>query len=341
MKRVLLVDDEELALQYLCSLISWEEEGYTIVAEMHSASQAESIMDTMPVDILVFDVSMPGLDGVGLSSWVHEHHPDIAMIAVSGFDSYDYVREIMKNGAYDYILKHRLTKETLLAALGQASARIPSPSARLEARPSAVPASRRDSLFLALESGSRTGLSREISRTLREAGDGWQAASRELVPFFLLCLSRIGAHPSPEEIGTVASCASRPSPEEAAESYTDALESILHPEEKPRYSHHVQAAVDFIEANYRLNIGLNDCASVIGVNASYLSHIFHEETGQVFTAFLAKVRLTHSLACIDEGLSLKETAYRCGFRDYSAFFKAFRKAYGKTPQEWAQSKNRQ
>ena len=35
------------------------------------------------------------------------------MIAVSSFDDYDYVREILKNGAHDYILKHRLTEKQL------------------------------------------------------------------------------------------------------------------------------------------------------------------------------------------------------------------------------------
>lgn len=48
------------------------------------------------IDIVILDVSMPGKNGVVLSGMIASQYPSLSMIAVSSFDDYDYVREILK-----------------------------------------------------------------------------------------------------------------------------------------------------------------------------------------------------------------------------------------------------
>lgn len=121
MIRVLLVDDELLVLSYLKTLIHWEQHGYQIVGEFNNGREAMAEIRTHPPDIIILDVSMPLMDGIEVTRYIHEHRLDIQIIMLSSYDEYDYVRESMKNGAADYLLKHRLTDHELLRALRRAS----------------------------------------------------------------------------------------------------------------------------------------------------------------------------------------------------------------------------
>ena len=121
---VLIVDDEKVSRDYIRGLINWEEHGYYLVGEAQSTSEAMDILANNDVNIVLLDVFMPGENGVVLSRYIAERYPSVAMIAISSYDNYDYVREILKNGAHDYILKHRLNGEVLLAALNTTSERM-------------------------------------------------------------------------------------------------------------------------------------------------------------------------------------------------------------------------
>ena len=51
---------------------------------------------------------------------VKREHPEISMIMLSGYDDLDYVRQALKNGAIDYILKHELDEKVLVQVLSRA-----------------------------------------------------------------------------------------------------------------------------------------------------------------------------------------------------------------------------
>ena len=117
MIHVMIVDDEPVSQNYIRGLIPWEEEGYKLHPPVYNGEEAKKILNSLPVNIVFLDVFMPGENGVMLSRYIAERHPGIAMVAISSHDDYDYVREIMKNGALDYILKHRLNEVSLRSAL--------------------------------------------------------------------------------------------------------------------------------------------------------------------------------------------------------------------------------
>ena len=125
MKRsVLVVDDEKVFRNYIRQMKVWEDSELYIADEARSAEEALRILERQEINIVILDVSMPGKNGVFLSEIIAAKYPQTAMIAVSSYDDYDYVREILKNGAHDYILKSRLTEETLMRALESADLRM-------------------------------------------------------------------------------------------------------------------------------------------------------------------------------------------------------------------------
>lgn len=114
---VLIVDDEAVFRNYIRSMDIWSEGDYTLIGEAQNSDEALELMHQFPVDIVIFDVSMPGKNGVVLSKIISENHPETSMVAISSYDDYDYVRQILINGAEDYILKSRISPTTLKRTL--------------------------------------------------------------------------------------------------------------------------------------------------------------------------------------------------------------------------------
>ena len=64
--RVMLVDDEYLAIEDLKTLIDWNALGFEICAAACSGRQALHAFETTPVDLVITDISMPGMSGITL-----------------------------------------------------------------------------------------------------------------------------------------------------------------------------------------------------------------------------------------------------------------------------------
>lgn len=111
--RVMIVDDEQVSQDYLRSLIPWAKKGFALLEPVYSAAQAKKGLKAGGVDIVIFDISMPGESGVSLSAHIAQEYPQVLMLAVSSHDDYDFVRQVLKNGAHDYVLKHRLNAKIL------------------------------------------------------------------------------------------------------------------------------------------------------------------------------------------------------------------------------------
>lgn len=114
---ILVVDDEVVSQAYVRSLIDWDEYSFHLFPPAYNGREARQFLTQHRVDIVILDMFMPGENGVELSSHIASEYPDISMLALSSHDDYDYVREAMRNGAYDYILKSRLDEDVLLHAL--------------------------------------------------------------------------------------------------------------------------------------------------------------------------------------------------------------------------------
>ena len=117
--KVLIVDDDAFARNELKNMIDWEENGFTLCGEASNGYIAIDLLEKTCPDILITDISMPAMDGIELIEHVKSSFPNTLVIALSGYDDFDYVRQSMVKGAKDYILKHRLNKNVLLDLLNK------------------------------------------------------------------------------------------------------------------------------------------------------------------------------------------------------------------------------
>src|SRR4030042_785796 len=81
-----------------------EEEGYEVETAL-SGREAFDKMKTTPVDIVITDLKMPGIDGMEVLKTFRKEYPDTIVIMITGFSTVETAVEAMKLGAFDYIPK--------------------------------------------------------------------------------------------------------------------------------------------------------------------------------------------------------------------------------------------
>lgn len=114
---VVIVDDEVLIRQGIKHYLDWEKEGFQIVGEAANGEEALQLIQEKSPNIVMTDIVMPVMDGIQLTEKIKENHPEIAVIILSSFGDFDYVRATFQQGVADYILKPKLGAEELLKAL--------------------------------------------------------------------------------------------------------------------------------------------------------------------------------------------------------------------------------
>jgi len=87
------------------------------VVEAASGRQLLEALPQHPVDVVLMDINMPELDGLQATTLVHEHYPDLKVLALSMYDEDHYIVEMMKAGARGYLLKSAEPDEIMEAVV--------------------------------------------------------------------------------------------------------------------------------------------------------------------------------------------------------------------------------
>ncbi|SDN23301.1 two-component system, response regulator YesN [Paenibacillus sp. yr247] len=114
---VLVVDDEPIIRLGLRTLVDWEKHGFTYAGDAEDGLEACGLLEPLNIDIVITDLIMPRMDGLALIRMLRESARPISTIVLSCMDDFTYVKEAMKLGAKDYILKPTMEPESLLEIL--------------------------------------------------------------------------------------------------------------------------------------------------------------------------------------------------------------------------------
>lgn len=121
---ILIVDDDLYIRKDIQNNYSLDKHGFRIAGEAANGKAALDLFQHMQFDIILCDMRMPTMGGVAFIEEVKRAYPETQVIAMSGYDDFDYVSASLKMGAVDYLLKHRLNEEALVSTLRAAAARI-------------------------------------------------------------------------------------------------------------------------------------------------------------------------------------------------------------------------
>ncbi len=126
-------------------------------------------------------------------------------------------------------------------------------------------------------------------------------------------------------------------PERVKDTMIEMLRSYCRAVRKHRlrsYSLPVQKVILFIENNLSAPLTLKAIAKEHNLNHSYLSDLFHRETGQTIIQYITEKRLDLAAKLLkDTHLSIQAVAQQCGINDVNYFSKLFKKAYNVSPRK--------
>ncbi len=117
--RVLLVDDEEPILNSLRRLLRGQPYEVLLAA---SGAQALEIMERKPVDLVMTDARMPGMDGATLLAHIHERYPDTVRILLTGYADLSMIIKAINEGKIHRYISKPWNDEELLLTLRQSLA---------------------------------------------------------------------------------------------------------------------------------------------------------------------------------------------------------------------------
>lgn len=103
--RVVLVDDEPIILRSLKVALPWDELNMLIVGEATNGEEGWRLIQELKPDIVISDIRMPVKDGISMMKETLSHFPSLIFVLLSGYGEFDYAREAVRSGAFDYLLK--------------------------------------------------------------------------------------------------------------------------------------------------------------------------------------------------------------------------------------------
>ena len=99
---ILLVDDEKDFVELLAMRL---EDAGEKVTPAYDGQMCLDILEKEPIDVVILDIKMPGMDGINTLHKIKIMHPLVEVILLTGHGSTETAIEGMKLGAFDYLLK--------------------------------------------------------------------------------------------------------------------------------------------------------------------------------------------------------------------------------------------
>ncbi len=115
--KVMLVDDEVMALNNLKNMIDWEQAGFRIVASETNPRKALDSFKKLKPRIVLVDIQMPVMNGLELSREILSLDIPVKIIILTSYKDFQYAKRAIGVGISNYLVKHELNEENLTLEL--------------------------------------------------------------------------------------------------------------------------------------------------------------------------------------------------------------------------------
>lgn len=364
MRRLAIVEDNRITCEGIRDNIDWANCGIEIAGAFPNGRAALDSLRTAPADIVLSDIVMPVMDGLGLAKALAEDCPDTRVILISAYDEFAYAQSALRFGVFDYVLKpfeYSVLKETILNTVRHMEAD--------EGRRGALryekhyPAELESAFIHAVTTGNQEAADLCIDRLKDYFRDFAvdEAYAKTIVTVFHAKISKVFGDmlPEPMDIRFTTTADTRPAnapgiqPSHAADTRPANADGMF---ENLRHMAHmycksgaslsaqaraVAAARNHICREYaRESLSLDDIARAVALSPVYLSAVYKRETNENIMETLRRVRIEHAKELLFSGMSVYEAAAASGFASQFYFSTSFKKYTGQTPSEFQRNSRR-
>lgn len=357
MFNILIIDDEPWSRQVVRALGEWERLEMNVIGEAEDGSEGLRRIEELKPHIVITDMRMPGLDGVGLLKEMNERFPALKIIVMSGYDDFIYLKQAIRSRAVEYLLKP-IDQGELNAALTEcakelkqvnkaASATWRTPFVFADEGTLEQYLAYRQRVFgyllelnkqAVLETLSKMEQLLNVSLPHGEEGNTLTKVGYD----FMLMLEEF----TTENEVNFNSLWSEGNDSLGAPVDGSSVAEVFHDIKK-----HYEAAIDAIEANrrnrvrldvaevqshidrhYQDQISLDTVAQRFFVSKEHLSRVFKSQQGENLSDYIVRKRMEKARELIvEQKMAIKHVAQLTGYADVAYFYRVFKKHFGQTP----------
>ena len=363
--RVLLVDDEKLALASLKFAFPWAEYGFTEILATTNPAEALSLLQKERIDAAFVDIRMPKISGLDLLESSRKMGLPTVFIIVSGFSDFSYAQQALRNNALDYCLKpiepdethtllHKLQKHLFFIRIRNDPILI---KRLLSNEKNCCEA------FLAADAPQELTLlgifSSMLPQVLAEANalspsdclffnsesalllwrgllpdEPWQAFLKRAKENALLVLDN-----APPAVPAFQSALLRIQAELYQHSENSAGLIRLSPV-SPDITKCLKEIILYISTHYNEDLNLQRLSIQFGINYAYLSQQFKKFMRMSFSEYLTSIRLQNACRLLlSTNLRVVVISEMVGYNDYHYFSNTFKKHFLMTPLQYRKIKD--
>lgn len=110
--KVMIVDDENLAVEDLTDLLDWNSLGFSIVATASNGKRALANFRQHRPQLVITDIKMPVMDGIELIREIQKLDKTVKFLLLSAYSEFEYAKEAMRMGVKEYIIKNEITPQS-------------------------------------------------------------------------------------------------------------------------------------------------------------------------------------------------------------------------------------
>lgn len=105
MRKVIIVDDNHLSVEGIYKNINWKTLDSEVVYMFYDSQSVIDVLKSTKIDLIISDIEMPKISGLEMSKQILKCNPNIKIILISAFDKFEYAKQAIRVGVYDYIEK--------------------------------------------------------------------------------------------------------------------------------------------------------------------------------------------------------------------------------------------
>ena len=358
MYKVMIIDDEPNIRNGLSYIIDWEKYDFTVSSLAKNGKDAlEKIKLNYP-DLIITDIKMPGLDGLGLIKYFRHSLQDKNMpfIILSGYDDFDYAKEAIKFNVSSYLLKP-INKEELINILQVLKRGFSRENIfeffynrRVEEFSEKFSEIKQfDFLIDAIQSNQKLLIDKVI-KDIFVNFDKVNLHPRIIKIYldnFLMKLSKIIS----DNGGTIDKIIKNYKLFESDIANLNLIqlktslvkfskECGLYIDELKQSSGVINKVKQYINENYSENIKLKEIAKLYYINSAYLGQLFNKEIGLNFSHYLNNIRIENAKKLLKRtDLHIYQIADKVGYKNSDYFIIKFKESENCTPMEYKNGQN--
>ena len=105
MYNLIILDDEEIALNGLANYIDWTSLGFQVIGTARTIEEALTVITTSPVDVILTDIQLEESNGLDLLRQLRADNVDIECVILSGHGKFEYAQTALRYSAFDFLTK--------------------------------------------------------------------------------------------------------------------------------------------------------------------------------------------------------------------------------------------